>query len=156
MAAPNLTVQIQGQGAVNADQLNTYAQTCDNFSQLRAFTGISGIQVYARGATAPGDGLQGNFYWNSTSTANDDAGATTLTPYGQVSAGRWTRLPDAIALTTVFSVAQLNAALPPTANLRGMRATVWDATSPAFLTALVGGGTVAAPAFCNGAAWVAG
>ena len=158
MAAPSLFVQIQGQGAVSADNCNTFEQTCDNFSQLKAFAGIAGIQVYARGANSPGDGFQGEFYWNSNSLSVDDNGVTTLSPYGFSSAtpGRWIRLPPTVTLTPVYTVAQLNAAWPPSAGITGLRAAVTDATTPAFLVALVGGGGVICPAFCNGTAWVAG
>ena len=55
-----------------------------------------------------------------------------------------------------YTVAQLNAAWPPSAGLTGLRATVTDASTVTFLAALVGGGGVICPAFCNGTAWVAG
>ncbi len=52
-----------------------------------------------------------------------------------------------------FTVATL-----PTCNstTEGLRETVTDATAPTWLGALTGGGTVVAPAFCNGSAWVGG
>ena len=91
MSAPDLTIQTDGGSPVTGDQLNTYEQTCDNISQLRGFIGTQGIQVYVRGKTNPNDGGQGPFYWNATSTASDDNGATTVVPYGSTS-GVWTRL----------------------------------------------------------------
>lgn len=91
MSAPQLTVSIQGVGVISADQANTYEQTCDSVAQLRSFTGITGIEVAIRGTTTPGDGGAGPFYWNSTSTAADDNGATTVRPNG-VFVGAWTRL----------------------------------------------------------------
>ena len=42
------------------------------------------------------------------------------------------------------------------AGAAGMKAIVTDATSPTFLGALTGGGTVVTPVFYNGSAWVAG
>ncbi len=56
---------------------------------------------------------------------------------------------------TVFpgTVAGLGAC---TAALEGTRAGVRDATAPTFLGALVGGGAVHSPAYCNGTTWVAG
>jgi hypothetical protein len=49
------------------------------------------------------------------------------------------------------------AALPkPGPQLQGARAVVTDAREPSFLAPLVGGGSTVCPAFCNGAAWVAG
>lgn len=91
MSIPSLAVQTNGGPAVSGDQLNTYQQTCDNMAQLRAFTGVSGIQVYARGTSTIGDGGQGVFYWNATGTAPDDNGITTVVPSGATS-GEWTRL----------------------------------------------------------------
>ena len=46
----------------------------------------------------------------------------------------------------------------PTCNAgaAGTQAHVTDAAAPAFLVALVGGGAIVSPAFCNGTAWVAG
>lgn len=91
MTAPALFAQIQGQGSVSADNLNTYIQSCDNLTQLRGFTGVPGIQVFMRGYVAPGDGGQGNFYWNASGTAADDGGFTTIVPNGSAT-GEWTRL----------------------------------------------------------------
>src|SRR5215469_5051972 len=72
VSAPALTVQRQGLGSVNADQLNTYGQTCDTFADLRGFIGIQGIQVYTRGGNSINDGLQGEFYWDAASVASDN------------------------------------------------------------------------------------
>ena len=55
-------------------------------------------------------------------------------------------------VTAGYTVATLPAA---TAALKGARAHVTDALAPAWMGALAGGGAVACPAFCNGAAWVA-
>jgi hypothetical protein len=55
--------------------------------------------------------------------------------------------------STARTVATLPAA---SAALKGARSFVTDATSPTFLGALTGGGSVVCPVFCNGAAWVAG
>lgn len=93
MAAPALQVNIQGQGVVSADNLNTFEQTCDNPPQLRAITGVTGMQVYMRGFVTPGDGGQGPFYWNALGTGPDDNGATAIVPTGAV-VGEWTRIPN--------------------------------------------------------------
>ncbi len=52
-----------------------------------------------------------------------------------------------------YTVATLPKAGP---NLQGARAHVTDARNPSFLAPLVGGGSTVCPAFCNGAAWIAG
>ena len=51
------------------------------------------------------------------------------------------------------TVAQLQAAA---AGLTGYRDYVTDATTPVFGSAVVGGGAVAVPVFCTGAAWIVG
>lgn len=103
MSAPQLTAYQQGQGVVNSDGLNTFEQTCNTVSDLRAFTGLPGIQVAVRGISAAGDGQGGDFYWNATSTAADD-NRTVIRPSG-VLVGAWLRLgfyvPDA-ATGTVY------------------------------------------------------
>jgi hypothetical protein len=91
MTAPELFTQIQGQGTVSADNLNTYEQTCDNTTQLRAYIGTQGIQVFLRGTYTPGDGGQGVFYWNSTSLSTDDNGVTAVVPQPGVP-GAWLRI----------------------------------------------------------------
>lgn len=108
MAAPSLTVQINGQGTVSGDQLNTYEQTCDNVVQLRAFVGVPGMQVYIRGYTAVNDGGQGPFYWNPTATGPDDS-TNVIVPTG-ISMGAWIRLvlsPVFLAPLTINSSSAL-------------------------------------------------
>ena len=55
-----------------------------------------------------------------------------------------------------YTVAGLNTAIPCGTATVGTRTFVVDATAPAFLATLVGGGSVNAPAYCNGGSWVAG
>lgn len=52
-----------------------------------------------------------------------------------------------------FTVATLPAA---SAALTGARAYVTDALAPTFLAAIIGGGLVTAPVFCDGSQWVGG
>lgn len=94
MAAPALTYQTQGQASVSADNLNTYEQTCDTVAQLRAFVGITGLQVFVRAYAAFGDGGAGPFVWNAAATAADDGGVTTIAPVGYSAStpGRWLRI----------------------------------------------------------------
>ncbi len=98
MTIPSLTVQIQGQGVVTADNYNTYEQTADNVAQLRGFIGVTGIQIFMRGFVNPNDGGQGPFYWNAGGTGPDDGGVTTIIPDGS-SIGVWSRI-TLIASTT--------------------------------------------------------
>ena len=92
MTAPNPAVQIQGQGAISADQANTYLQACTSVAQARGVIGLSNMMLYLEGISSPGDGGQGPFYWNGTSTAADDNGVSTIAPSGAGSTGRWIRL----------------------------------------------------------------
>jgi hypothetical protein len=92
VTAPALFVQQQGNGAVGADNMNTWLQGCDTISQLRAFIGIQGLQVYCRGNLTAGDGGGGNYYWVSGSTVGlSDNGTTIIIPSG-ASSGYWSRL----------------------------------------------------------------
>jgi hypothetical protein len=96
--APLLTVYANGQGTVSAGDLLTFEQTCDTLAQLRAFTGVTGLQVFLRGYTAPGDGGQGPFYWSATATGPDN-GTTIIVPTGAI-VGAWLRIP-VVAMRTV-------------------------------------------------------
>lgn len=91
MTAPSLQAYIQGQGSVNADNLNTFEQTCNNVADLRAFIGLPGMQVYMRGFVDTGDGGQGEFYWNASGTGPDNGGVTTIVPNGAAT-GVWSRI----------------------------------------------------------------
>lgn len=128
MSAPQLTVSIDGTGAINGDLLNTFAQTCDTAAELRSFVGIQGVQVYIRGTASAGDGGQGFFYWNTTGTAPDDNGVTTIVPYGSGS-GEWTRLVTASGgLINIRSISS-TAIYTPTAG-----------TNAVLVEAVAGGG----------------
>lgn len=102
---------VQGAGSVNADNLNTFVQSCDNVAQLRAITGVSGMQIYARGTTVPNDGGQANFYWAETATAPDN-GVTIIAPTDST-VGRWISLDSATSgfdYLIIDTVADLEAA----------------------------------------------
>jgi hypothetical protein len=100
MTAPSLTVFVNGVGAVNADNLNTFEQTCDNLAQARAYTGTQGSNLFTRNTDGSIAGGAGIFYWNLTSTATDDSGLTNIQPSGQAGAGRWLRIN--LNLNTLF------------------------------------------------------
>lgn len=90
MTAPSLKQYSQGNGSVDADNLNTFGQTCNTFNDLRAFVGTTGMQVFARGAVTVNDGEGGNFYWSASATASDD-GSNVIAPTG-AAIGRWLRV----------------------------------------------------------------
>lgn len=122
MTAPALNVYVNGGPSVSGDGFNTFCQTCDSVANLRGFVGVQGVQVYMRGTLVPNDGGEGNFYWNSTGSAADDNGVTTIIPSGSVAgSGEWTRITspqtsvisasatgiNAIVLTSLKSAAAL-------------------------------------------------
>ena len=90
MAAPQLTKQAQGLGSVSGDQLNTFVQWTNAATDLRGFSGLSGMVVNVSGYTAVGDSGAGPFYWSAASTASDN-GTSVIAPTG-TSVGRWLRL----------------------------------------------------------------
>ena len=90
MTAPALT-KYTSAAQVSADQLNTFVQGCDTFAQLRGLTGVEGMQVFAAGRAADGDGYGGQFWWNPLNTAADD-NLNVIVP-GGVTLGGWNRLP---------------------------------------------------------------
>lgn len=113
MTAPSLQAYVQGQGSVNADNLNTFEQTCNNVADLRAFQGLPGMQVYMRGYIASGDGGQGNFYWDATSTSLDDGGVTHVVPTG-LTVGGWVRLDSSSGASNLGSYIVVNSTSIPT------------------------------------------
>ena len=60
--------------------------------------------------------------------------------------------------TTAIKILTSTVALLPSAVTMqvGTKAMVTDATTPAFLSAVVGGGAVVTPVFSNGASWIVG
>jgi len=91
LTAPLPTVSLQGLGVVPADLLNTYVQTVVNYPQLRTFSGLSNMVVYAQGQASPSDGGQGFFWYNAASTAADN-NSTVIVPSGNIQ-GAWLALP---------------------------------------------------------------
>lgn len=91
MAGPSGTLS-SNEGGIGQ---NSYEQTCDVVAQLRGFPDQPkpGLQVYVRGTTSPGDGGQGVFFWNQSSTNPDDG--VNYIQTSNVAQGRWQRLTDA-------------------------------------------------------------
>lgn len=90
MTAPQLNAAIQGQGTISADNLNTFTQTAQMTSQLRAFTGLPGMAVWLQGISFANDGGGGFFYWNPSGTEPDD-NFNYIVPTGD-GTGEWERL----------------------------------------------------------------
>ena len=139
MAAPLLVQTIQGETVINADQLNSYEFTCDNFSELRGFTGTTGMQVWVRGQSAVGDGYQGAFYWNSFGSGVDD-NVNNVVPSG--GGGQWTRDPVSF-IGTIMSGVSIGTAAGDLVQLNNSGQL--PAVSGALLTNLPTPTTTAAP-----------
>jgi hypothetical protein len=93
-SVPTNVVASNGVGVISDAQLDTYVQGGALLANLRAFNNaLTQMTAYMVGYTSPGDGGQGSFYWNSSSTATDDGGVTTIQPNG-VTIGRWLRLVE--------------------------------------------------------------
>lgn len=93
MTAPSLTAYSNGISQVSGDNLNTFVQFSGTYAQLKGFSpnpAVPLLTVYMQGYSAPGDGGQGNFYWN-TGTGTDDNGLTSIVPNGST-AGFWSRI----------------------------------------------------------------
>lgn len=92
---PALTVQSNGQGVLSDQELNTFVQGGALLADLRSFVGLSRMTVQMIGTATPGDGGQGTFYWNTTSTTADDGGATAIQVNG-ILIGRWLRISNTV------------------------------------------------------------
>jgi hypothetical protein len=100
MTVPSLNAYIQGLDVVSADQLNTYIQTAQNTTQLRALIGLPGMEVDLQGITTPNDGGGGRFYWNSTALGPDDNDTVIVPQYGIP--GAWVRLNTVDSSVTIL------------------------------------------------------
>lgn len=77
-----------GIGTASAANLNTPTQATDLATDLYNFAAsYDHQQVIVRGGNAIGDGLQGTYYWDSDSTADDNF-PSLIAPYGAMQ-GRW-------------------------------------------------------------------
>jgi hypothetical protein len=102
MTAPQNVAVVQGIGAINADNLNTFMQWCTIASVLRTFIGLPGMTIYLQGITAPDDGSEGTFVWQATVTQPDD-NLNYIIPQG-ASGGGWVRQGPLLPLPTITGV----------------------------------------------------
>ncbi len=63
-------------------------RTFDTFADMRLQKGTPNVRAYTLGGISISDGLQGDFYWNNTSTAADDNESVIQ---ATVPTGRWIR-----------------------------------------------------------------
>jgi len=135
MSAPALAAQIQGQGTVSADNLNTFVQTAQNSSQLRTFTGLPAMVVMLQGITFANDGDGGLFFWNPTGTQPDD-NFNYIVP-NDASTGEWERLE---VVSTVGGTEFTSIDVTGLSNLEG-DVQIGGVLSQSLVTGLVGAGT---------------
>jgi len=135
MSVTTLSVAIQGQGTVSAGNLNTFTQTAQMASQLRAFTGLPGMVVMLQGITLPNDSNGGFFYWNSTGTEPDD-NFNYIVP-SNASVGEWERLS---LLSTSGSTIFSEITVEGLSNLEG-DVIISGILSESFATGLIGSGS---------------
>jgi hypothetical protein len=125
-----------GSNTPQAGPASYYQQTADNSS------GTYGFQI---------KNLSGSNLLYMNNAGNLTVTATINTTSGQITSGA-----AVVAATVLNSGTYTVATLPTASSNKGARAFVTDATSPTFLGALTGSGTVVCPVFSNGTAWVAG
>lgn len=140
-----------------AEALVITGQNTTDWNSADAWIGSSGGYIWAGYDTTSGYGLVGAV--NNPTTAHKPMW---FDPHSAgVAFGNATPVTGefVVGLTTVFkSTAQLfgyTVATLPAAGTAGRAAYVTDATSPTYLGALTGGGSVKCPVFDNGTAWVA-
>jgi hypothetical protein len=152
--------------------MNTFAQSCDNYAQLRAFNGVPGMSIWARGAITLNDGGQG-FFCYTVGSASDNGStilvipsafpaaywqrnASSLVGYGAVRVVTSTGGGTVTASDQVISVQPTNAAvtitLPIAASSAGRQIIVKDgrgeaATYPITITTADGSAMDAATTF---------
>lgn len=114
--------------------------------------GVATIQVYGTAAPTTGSHARGEIVWNQNTAAGSPAfwmNTATGSP------GTW--LPGPIVPLAPAVAPTVVASLPACSSTnKYSRGWITDGSGPTFLGTLTGGGSVVAPVFCNGSAWVAG
>jgi hypothetical protein len=129
LSVPAPFVAVAGSGVVTADNLNTSVQVCQNFAQMRTFAALTDMAVFCLGGTSEGDGNQGWFWYNASSTATDN-GSTVIVPNGNIQ-GAWLRL--AVTIASITSVRYVTTGTTDTAqNTDSLIA--WNLSTPAAAT----------------------
>lgn len=138
MANPFPQLFGNGVGVYSADWANGLVQGVLNFAQLRTFTGNNDSIAQVLGGVSENDGLQGVFYYSSTSTATDN-NSTVIVPNGAI-IGAWLRLSAYQGQQTgVPIVVALSASVD---NTTAIQAAVTAATSTGNSVCLFGSGTM--------------
>jgi hypothetical protein len=105
VSVPSNFVQVQGQGAVSADQLNTLVQNVSSFVTAANFIGTANQVIYILGFVTPGDGGEGFFWWNPNAIGPGD-GLTLIIPNGAASGG-WVRVGGSVGIVQYSYVVEV-------------------------------------------------
>lgn len=101
--ATDLEIQ-NGSSVANAfidpEQFKKYNGVVETISDLRLREGYDDETIYLKCHTSNGDGGQGTFYWDATSTAADDNGVTIAVT--AVATGRWIRQLNGFVTPEMF------------------------------------------------------
>ena len=92
ISAGSVDLAVPADGSVTSDKLAGDAAIkidATNITQLRGKQGVAGAIAYIKGYNTDGDGGEGLFYWDSTSTETDNGG--TIIKVTAVVTGRWLR-----------------------------------------------------------------
>ena len=96
-----------GSPPLTADEFNTFVQSCSTLSDLQGFIPNGPLQVYLRGIINPGDGGQGDFWWNAANTLPND-NYNVVIPTNSSSAA-WIRMTGGVFPAVVVDVDDNNA-----------------------------------------------
>ena len=112
---PSPAVFSAGMSVVTADNLNTFVQTVSTFADLRNFPALSNMVVQTQGGNSVADGLQGVFYYNSSSVATDN-NLSVIVPTGNIQ-GAWLLISGGALLAIKITAFNASGLYTPTTGL---------------------------------------
>lgn len=134
-----------GTGSLIGPQMNAFVQSVLTITYLRSFVGATGMSIMLAGATAPGDGGAGLYYWSLGNYTDNTT--TVIVPSGANGVGAWLLAP----ISTASGSSTINGSLTVTGAtaLQSL-----SATSGTFSTtlAVTGAATLAGTLAVTGAA----
>ena len=146
---------VQGQGAVSADQLNSFPQICTTAAQLRTFVGLPNMVVVLEGINTVNDGNAGIFYWNAAGNTPDD-NQNFIVPSAAGPTGEWVRLTSpsgslvlAGAVNGPLGANTLANLIVATANIQDQAVTTPKIADGAVTAAKLAAGAVGTTAITN-------
>lgn len=146
--APNTLLKVVAPSAAGLNAIGPSLLT-DDGTTLK----YNGVAINTGGTGVTGSGTTGSVpKFTAAGAVGNSAVDDGVTVVGVVTSTKPVAAPY-VQAKTLYSAA--GTALPPAAvGLKGARATVIDATAPAFMAAYVSGGAVICPVFCDGTTWL--